>query len=312
MKNVIFLFSLPRSGSTLLQRILMSHEKISSVSEPWILLPFLRILKLKDGSGEYGPSPSCEVIKDFIKELPNKEKDYQKEMKSFIFSIYNKVTDVDSDYFLDKTPRYYYIIPEIAKVFPDAKFIFLFRNPLAVMSSVSKTWYGGKLYFGGNYQDLYSGPELLAEGYKLLADKSVKVKYENLVNNTEEELKKIFRYLNLEFDNADIDNFNRIKLNGEMGDPNKYDYKKIEAKLAGKWKKFFNTKFRQKYAKKYLSYLSKDVLNIFGYNKDELLGDFIKPKKKCWQFISDMYFLKKQQVRLVLLKIIRKYFKSVL
>ena len=40
MKSPIFLFSLPRSGSTLLQRVLMSHKDIASVAEPWLMLPF--------------------------------------------------------------------------------------------------------------------------------------------------------------------------------------------------------------------------------------------------------------------------------
>jgi hypothetical protein len=38
--TAIFLLSLPRSGSTLAQRILAAHEGIATTSEPWILLPY--------------------------------------------------------------------------------------------------------------------------------------------------------------------------------------------------------------------------------------------------------------------------------
>ena len=44
----IFIFSLPRSGSTILQKILMSSTQVSSSNEMWILLPLLN-LKSKSG-----------------------------------------------------------------------------------------------------------------------------------------------------------------------------------------------------------------------------------------------------------------------
>ena len=39
-------------------------------------------------------------------------------------------------YFLDKTPRYHLVVDEIMELFPDAKFIFLWRHPLAMAASV--------------------------------------------------------------------------------------------------------------------------------------------------------------------------------
>ena len=55
MQAPIFVFSLPRSGSTLLQRVLMSHNDISSVAEPWILLPQIYSLKKEGTLSEYSP-----------------------------------------------------------------------------------------------------------------------------------------------------------------------------------------------------------------------------------------------------------------
>lgn len=40
-KNLIFIVSQPRSGSTLLQRILSAHSQICTTSEPWLALPLL-------------------------------------------------------------------------------------------------------------------------------------------------------------------------------------------------------------------------------------------------------------------------------
>lgn len=44
-KNLIFLISLPRSGSTLTQKILGAHSAIYTRSEPWIMLNPLYSLK---------------------------------------------------------------------------------------------------------------------------------------------------------------------------------------------------------------------------------------------------------------------------
>ena len=41
----VFILSLPRAGSTLLQRMLNVHPEIASTVEPWILLPFLSSLR---------------------------------------------------------------------------------------------------------------------------------------------------------------------------------------------------------------------------------------------------------------------------
>ena len=36
--RLVFLLSLPRSGSTLLQRLLAAHPQVHTVAEPWLML----------------------------------------------------------------------------------------------------------------------------------------------------------------------------------------------------------------------------------------------------------------------------------
>jgi hypothetical protein len=40
----------------------------------------------------------------------------------------------EARYFLDKTPRYHYVVDDLFRVFPEAKTIFLWRNPLAIVA----------------------------------------------------------------------------------------------------------------------------------------------------------------------------------
>ena len=70
--NPIFLFSLPRSGSTLLQRLLGGHPDIMTVSEPWLLLPLCYALKAEGLLSEYNNGWATKAINDFIMEFPNK------------------------------------------------------------------------------------------------------------------------------------------------------------------------------------------------------------------------------------------------
>ncbi len=132
----VFLISLPRCGSTLLQRILMGHSKISSIAEPWLLLPFIYTCKSTGIISAYSHQATRIGITDVINNLPNKQKDYYKFVSDFAYNIYNSLSKPGSVYFLDKTPRYSLIIPEIAEIFPEAKFIFLFRNPVQIFASM--------------------------------------------------------------------------------------------------------------------------------------------------------------------------------
>lgn len=136
MKAPIFLFSMPRAGSTLMQRLLLANASIGGTAEPWLLLPFIYALKKHGIVSEYSHKICQEAINEFITLLPNGEQAYNDELRKFISGLYRAQLHDEEIYFLDKTPRYYLIIPEIARVFPDAKFIFLFRHPLQILASL--------------------------------------------------------------------------------------------------------------------------------------------------------------------------------
>jgi hypothetical protein len=271
----------------MLQRLLAAHTKISTVSEPWLLLPFSYALKSTGLFSEYDHGTCYKAISDFVQHLPNKEYDYNQALSDFVYTLYKKTGDPEASYFLDKTPRYYLIIPDIAKMFPNAKFIFLFRNPLQVMASHIKTWAKGKLRLERYYIDLYRGPKLLAEGYENLKDKSIKIHFDDLIENPNKTLKYILDYLVLEYDPTLIENFTKVKLEGQVGDKEGYyQYDQIEPKTIDKWKEVFATKYRKKFAKKYISKFSQSNLKTFGYDSDTLfkLIDDLKIQKKSHFF----------------------------
>jgi hypothetical protein len=278
MKSPIFLFSLPRSGSTLLQRVLMSHKDIASVAEPWLMLPFSYAYKQKGILTEYSHGTSYRAFEDFINNLPNKEDDYYDALEKFANTLYAKQCLNNEKYFLDKTPRYYHIIPQIAKVFPDAKFIFLFRNPIHVMSSMMQTWSNNrfnKMYY--YERDLNYGPKALSEGYDLLKKKAYAIKYEEYVQDPQRYTQELCEYLEIEFDEDMLNSFSKQDTKGRMGDPTGVkEYKSVDTKSLDKWKNTYNTNFRKRYITNYIQRIDKDVFDKQGYNKQEILNEIKK------------------------------------
>ena len=282
MKSPIFLFSLPRSGSTLVQRVLMAHSEISSVAEPWLMLPFCYAYKKEGVLTEYAHNISYAAFEDFIGNLPNQENDYYDALASLANTLYEKQCRNDEKYLLDKTPRYYHIIPQIAKAFPNAKFIFLFRNPVHVVSSMMQTWgYGRFKQMYAYERDLNYGPKALSEGYEILRDKAYAIQYEKFVINPEKCTKEICEYLEIDFDESMLSSFSKQDTKGRMGDPTGVkDYKSIDAKSLDKWKRTFDTSYRINYIKKYIESIDDKVLRVQGYTKNEIIEDINSLKVK--------------------------------
>lgn len=289
MKSPIFLFSLPRSGSTLLQKVLMSHKDIASVAEPWLMLPFSYAYKKEGIITEYAHYESYIAFEDFINNLPNKEDDYYQALSTFVNILYEKQCLNNEKYFLDKTPRYYYIIPEIAKVFPDAKFIFLFRNPIHVMSSMVQTWSDNR--FKKMYafeRDVNYGPKALTNGYELLKGKAYALQYEEYVLDPEKYTKEICEYLEIDFDENMLSSFAVQDTKGRMGDPTGIkNYNSISPESLEKWKKTFCSNFRKHFLIRYINTMDENVLKIQGYDKNTILNEVNKLPVQYNSFIQD-------------------------
>jgi hypothetical protein len=289
MKSPIFIFSLPRSGSTLLQRILMGHPKIASVAEPWLLLPFLYTTKREGLLAEYSHSTCHKAIKDLINNLPNKQKDYNRFLREFANNIYSSYCNDNEIFFLDKTPRYYLIISEIATLFPDAKFIFLFRNPVHIYSSILNTW--GKNRFinlSKNHIDLNRGPKMISEGYELLKNKSYMIQYEQLLREPENSIIEILNYLELDNNINLLKIFHKQDTKGSMGDPlGTKNYKKIVTSPLNKWESIFSTVLRKKIIKNYIQNIDEKVLLVQGYSKNKILQDISRLPTNSNKFLID-------------------------
>lgn len=271
----LFIFSLPRAGSTLLQRLLMSHPKIASVSEPWFLLPLVNMLP---NEGEilapYNHGHAQTAMADLVELLPHKRRDYFEAAAGLARDLYGRLSPPGTVYFLDKTPRYYLIISQIAEMFPDARFIFLFRNPLAVAASIVKSFGEGRLgSLYGNHIDLTEGPARLVAGSRVLGNRSLIISYEELVQMPEQTLGRILDYLDLDSDGMTLSLVDHPMLAGSMGDKARVSERRVDAQGLDRWKAQYGSAFRKRLARKYLYRIPADVLADMGYPRQELLDE---------------------------------------
>lgn len=268
----IFLFSTARCGSTLLQRILGSYPEIMTASEPWLLIPLVYALRRRGVHAEYEHETMVSALEDFSAELPGGARDLQAEMGRFVTRLYQHRCEPQHRYFLDKTPPYFLIVDEIFEFFPNAKFIFLWRNPLAVAASLAE-WPQSK--WGGLYREnLFFGLANLIEAYAQNMDRSCAVRYEDYVTGDAATWQRLMSYLDLTFRPESLDGFANVALDGRMGD--KYGtkrYQTLSEEPLTKWHKTLANPLRKEAARRYLAWIGRERLAIMGYDADELYAE---------------------------------------
>ena len=225
----LFIMSQPRSGSTLLQHILGSHTQIGTIPEPWLLLPLFYAYKPDGWSADCNSSYVYQNLLEFEERLSHGRKTYYQAIEGAVDQLYaNALRDNNCSHVLDKTPRYYHVMDEMIEAFPSARFIFLRRNPLAVMASIVKTNFQGdwsRLFQNDRKHDLLTGPEKLLKGSRALGARAVMLNYEVLVQNPSEEINRVCDELGLAFEPTMLDYGNKVQFKGSLGVDPKSIYK---------------------------------------------------------------------------------------
>lgn len=221
--GVIILLGLPRSGTTLLQRLLGEHSAIHTVAEPWLMLPLSGLVSRRLMQADYDASLADQALESFASELPGGRAELVGGVRRLAVDLYASCRQAQgARYFLDKTPRYHYIVPELVELLPDARFVVLRRNPLSVLASVAEAWFGGDVNLAlGNphhQRDLTLGFEHLDQAPELLGNRACSVRYESLVADPEAELRRLCAFLDLEFEPATLQYDPAARFKGSFGD----------------------------------------------------------------------------------------------
>jgi hypothetical protein len=268
----IFVFSISRSGSTLVQRVIAAHDGVSTASEPWLLLPQMFAFRREGVQAEYVQPLLVSALEEFCDRLPNGRQDYSHELHDFVIRLYSKAADPTATHFLDKTPPYCLIAEEIMQLFPEGRFVFLWRNPLSVIASMIETfepWHPTM-----SRSDLFIGLPRLVDAYQANRDRAHPAYFEQLTSGATQPWREMIAHLGLEFERDALERFATVKLNGSMGDPTgARRYTALSAEPNEKWKAILANPLRVAWCRRYLRFLGDDRLAAMGYDGHQLRRD---------------------------------------
>ncbi len=316
-ENLIFIISQPRSGSTLLQRILYGHPDIQTSAETWLMLHPVYGLRKTGSTAEYSTRFAYEGVEEFLQNYTDGTEVYLNAIREWARTIYqNAIEKNNKIYFLDKTPRYFFIIPELYQLFPKAKFIFLLRNPLAVLASELSTYVKTKWPVLGVFKpDLISAPGWILDGIDLLGKNGYVIRYEQFVRDPEHSIRALCDFLALDFHEAMLDYSKTPKPVGRYNDPTGIDqHTKPSTGSVEKWKAMVDDDQALYFAQSYLAALGEQTISKLGYDyqgmfrilhsrtiKTNALYPWsiaIQPQTE-WtfyqHFLSDLYFNRREQ-----------------
>lgn len=207
--SLLFVISAPRSGSTMLERMLESHSMIRGGPEPHLITPLAHLgVWAKVDKAPYDHILAAEAQKLFVEGLPEKEADYYAACRAYCDSLYGRTLEGSGKaIFLDKTPAYALVLPFLANVYPDAKYVVLTRHPLATFSSYANS------FFDGDYAAAHAYNPLLERYIPALAaflrrsePAHCHVRYEDLVADPESVMQRVYAYIGVPYE-ADTINY---------------------------------------------------------------------------------------------------------
>jgi tetratricopeptide (TPR) repeat protein len=186
----IFVLGLPRSGTTLVDRILSSHSQVQSLGEINDFALCLTRLGKASGKNELLEA-SLAIDADALG-------------AAYVDSVANYGRD--SRYFIDKTPANFLYIGLIARSLPASPIVHLHRHPVDSCLAMYRTLFRMGYPFSYDLNDLaeyYIGYRRLMEHWhRLLPGRILDVSYEALVDSQVEQSRRLSDYCGLNWESA--------------------------------------------------------------------------------------------------------------
>jgi hypothetical protein len=212
IKNRVFLIGCVRSGTTLLQALLGAHPEIATYPESRFFHHLFSENERWRRVFGLAPRKSKFYILQYLRELDRDElqiylKGYPIFLNQFVktfVTIFDTMTEQQNKtMWLEKSPIHLWYIDSIEKHIPEAKFLHLTRDGREVVASMYDTTH--------RFPDLWGGPRDIDtcinrwnEDIKITINHMHKsnhivVKYEDILSDAGEVLKKICNFLGVEY-----------------------------------------------------------------------------------------------------------------
>lgn len=223
----VFLVGFPRSGTTLLDTILMSHPKIEVLEEE----PALRT--------------AMDVFPSFSG-LPTHSDEEIKASRNLYFETARSIRPVaDGKLLIDKNPLTMNLLPFVRRLFPEARVILALRHPCDVVLSCFMANF--RLNEGmASFIDLDTTAELYDLSFryfeqveKLMPMATHVVRYESIVEDRATELRRLFDFLGLDWHDAVLDHQSTALSRGRIKTASYAQVvEPIYTRSAGRWEKY--------------------------------------------------------------------------
>ncbi len=190
----VFVVGLPRTGTTLVDRVLSSHSAVCSVGETQYLPMTIRELSAIESDRKMTPAMIRAAAALPIETIG----DGYLRMLGFRLG--------GEQYVVDKLPFNVLYLGFIAKVFPHARLVLMRRHPMDACFAMYKQVFTGAYKFSYTQEGLgrfyVAYRRLLDHWDRLLGDRIVTMDYETLVARPEAEIRRLLEALDLDFEPA--------------------------------------------------------------------------------------------------------------
>jgi len=206
--RLIFLIGSPRSGTTMLARMLGAHSEVHAPAEPHLMTGLAHLgYFAKVDAAPYDPIITQVALQALVPALPNGEQDYLDSLRAHTDDLYAKLLSAsDNRFLLDKTPAYALVLDFIAKLYPHARYVVITRNPLAAWSSQVESFFDDDPDAAERLSPLLDRyVPAIARFLRERPASLVHVRYEDLVQDPEAHLRRIAEGIGLPFEPGMVD-----------------------------------------------------------------------------------------------------------
>ena len=218
IKGRFFLVGCPRSGTTLLQSLIVAHSQIASFPESKF---FQKIVASQSIYEKFNLAPfsARRVFNSFLEDIDSPELKrllpfnalfVSQYVNSFIKALDTVTLQRQKSYWLEKTPEHLRRINAIEKLVDGAKFIHIVRNGVDVVASLYEMTQKYPQIWGQprkleRYVSRWSNDVLITSRH-LHKPNHILVRYENLVANPLRELAEICEFMEVSLEPSMLQN----------------------------------------------------------------------------------------------------------
>lgn len=269
-----FIVGSARSGTTMLQKLLNRHSQLCVPEEthfiPREIKPFLKELKRGKPNDAVEILNSLDIAKKWNVRVEAHDINHEEGEKAYAEAVNQLLThraaQDNKPCWGEKTPWYLLEIPLLRRLFPEARFIHIYRDGRDVALSIMPlSWGPNNAYTCAHWwkNNIQAWTKTKPE----LGDRAFEICYEKFIQNPEPNLHQICKFLNLQYEDSMLSEYELYTSN------------------FGKWKNVFNMKKTELEA---FEYIAGDTLSSLGY-ENEIRNPYYSVWLRIFSTIDNYY-----------------------